>query len=126
MTSFIQNIETGKVGKFIASIPTQGQGLLHLVEDVETGFVSAFPTLEKYRVAAQSVIDDIAEGVNVISEATASDLAKQEAPQVATGDPSAPVTSDPVPTNLAGTGVQAQPAAPTEPVADPNLPPLGA
>lgn len=121
MSNFIQNIETGKVGKFIASIPTQGKGLLHLVEDAETGFIQAFPSLEKYKVAAQEIVDDVEAGVKV-----AEGVVNTPPPPAPTSDPSAPSTTEPVPPELGATGVQATPAAPAAPVADPGMPPLGA
>jgi hypothetical protein len=123
VSNFIQNIETGKVGRFIGSVQAQGKGLLHLVEDAETGFLSAFPTLEKYRVASQDVIDSVTKDVDAVDEATAADAAIQAA-QAPTGDPSQGAVASP-PANLAGTGIQPEPQEQGPVTADPGMPPLG-
>ncbi len=53
MGTLLKHITTGKLVRFIASIPTQGQGLIHLVEDFDTGFVKAYQNLKEYILATE-------------------------------------------------------------------------
>ena len=127
--TLLQNIESGKLGTFIGSVRAEGKGLLHLVEDVETGFIQAFPSLEKYRQASQQIIDSVALAASEAEKVTASDpnytqpvnLAEPApAPPVVTGAPSG-AGNGPV-ADLAGTGITSAPAAPAAPASDPTLP----
>jgi hypothetical protein len=116
----LKRVEDSKIGRFVASIPTNGQGLLHLVEDVETGFVMAFPALKGWEIASQDVIDGV-------QKAEADKNAATQTPVPVTPVP-APVAA-PVPVvagpGLAGTGLDAPAPAYVAPAAGPDLPPLG-
>lgn len=106
----LKRVEDSKVGRFIASIPSNGQGLLHLVEDVETGFVMAFPSLKGWALATQDVIDGIDKGVKdaqVQSQGQAHSDPIPQAPAPVTPPPTAtPAEPAPAPTGaLATAGV---------------------
>jgi hypothetical protein len=111
----LQHLETGKFAKFITSIQTLGDGPLHLVEDLETSFLSAYPTLEKYRVVTQEVIDEAAKVADGIETVSSEDPNSEQTVAVTSPTQSTPV---PVPANVnPGSPAQslgAQPAS-TEP-----------
>lgn len=106
----IQRAEDSKVGRFIGSVQTHGQGLLHLVEDVESGFVLAFPSLKGWALAAQEVVQAVEDGIKDVEPTPAPvtpppTAAPAEAPAAPTGALAAAGVDEPAPANAAPSAV---------------------
>lgn len=119
MGTLLQHLTTGNLVRFIVSIPTLGQGALHLVEDVATGFVRAYQTLEDFKLAPA--------GTQLPADAPASSIGVQPSEsQTAPVEPDTSILNLPaqahpdVPATV--TGPQAAPQSPSTPG---GLPPLG-